>query len=77
MQQALFKLPDAVKMGKESKYKGKKSYCEVVFTCSKIPFEKFLRQYVTVKKKKRTPIKRSQMMRDQWLATLVTQVKWN
>lgn len=50
MQQALFKLPYAVTVGKECK--GKKTYCEVVFTCFKIPFEKDILKSIFYRRKR-------------------------
>lgn len=57
MQKALFKLLDAVELGRESKCKEKKYW--------KKKKERFVRQYFTVWKKKRNPIKRFQMLKYQ------------
>lgn len=59
MQKALFKLLDAVELGRESKCK-EKNILE-----KKKKKERFVRQYFTVWKKKRNPIKRSQMLKYQ------------
>lgn len=67
MQKALFKLLDAMELGRESKSKEKN-----IFKKKK----RFVRQYFTVWKKKRNPIKRSQMLKYQRVvASLVTRVQ--
>lgn len=63
MQQALFKLPYAVKMGKECK--GKKTYCEIVYLCSKNPFEKDILKSIFYRRKREIQLKRPQIMRYQ------------
>lgn len=59
IKQALFKLPDTVKMWRERE---KKTIRGVIFACLKIPFEKkkksFVGQYFTVQKNKKNINKR-------------------
>lgn len=57
IEQALFKLPDTVKMWRERE---KKTIRGIIFACLKIPFEKkksFVGQYFTVQKNKKSSIK--------------------